>query len=90
MTFLFKPFKGLNAVCVVYFHMMRKMSIKPSWFNIPFSSLYPRDIVWQIMIFIFGRCYMFPYNDDNAVLARIFCVSNITCFKMGDGVLRFL
>ena len=42
------------------------------------------------MIFIVGRCCMLTYNDDNVLFTRISCMRNMTCFKMGDGVLTFL
>ena len=70
--------------------MLRKMLIKSSWFDIPFTSIYPRDIIWQIMKLIIDRLCTFPYNDDNVVFTGIFCIRNITLFKMGDGVSTFL
>ena len=63
------------------------MLIKPSQPNIPFTPLYPRDVVWQAMKLIIGRCYMFMYNGDNIVFAWI---SYMLCFKMGDGILTSL
>ena len=67
--------------------MIWKMLIKPSQLNIPFTSLYQCNIIWQAMIFIFCTCCMFPYNDDNIVFAGISHMSNITCPKMNDGIL---
>ena len=69
--------------------MIRKMSIKPSYFNIPFTLLYPGNIVWQVMIIIVARCCVFPYNDDNVVLTRISHMIYIKHPKMGNDVLKF-
>ena len=70
--------------------MLREMSIKPSYFYIPFTSLYPRGITWQIMKLIVGRPCLFPYNDDNVVFTWISCMIYITCPKTDDDVLTFL
>ena len=42
------------------------------------------------MIFIVGRCCVFPYNDGDAVLTRISHMIYITCPKMCDGILTSL
>ena len=42
------------------------------------------------MIFIVGRCCVFPYNNGDAVLTRISHMIYITCPKMGDGILTSL
>ena len=93
MTFLLKLIKYMDTISIVYLYndlILKKMSIKPSQFNLHFMSLYPRDITWQIMILIVGRPCVFPYNDDNVVFTGISCMIYITCFKMDDGVLAFL
>ena len=93
MTFFFKPFKYMNAIWIAYLHndfMLRKILIKPSYFNITFTSLYPCDTIWQIMILIVARPCVFPYNDDNVVFTWISCMIYIPRFQMDDGVLTFL
>ena len=80
----------MDAIRVVYLHndfMIRKMSIKPSQLNIPFTSLYPPNIIWQVMVFIVGRCCIFSYYDDNVVFTAISRMIFKTCVKMDDGVL---
>ena len=82
MTFFLKSIKCMNNICVVQFlyfePMMRILCPKPSWFNIPFTSLYLRDIIWQIVILIVGGRCVFPYNDDNVVFTEIICTKNMT------------
>lgn len=46
--------------------------------------LYSRYIIWQLMILIFGRSYLFSDNSD--VFPGISCMINNTFPKMGDSV----
>ena len=92
MLLLFKPDKRVDAIWIDLYNnfMLRKMSIKLSQFCIPFTSLYPRNIIWQIMILITGRPCVFPYNDDNVIFTWIPRMIFITCTKMSDDVLTSL
>ena len=92
MLLLFKPGKRVDAIWIDLYNnfMLRKMSIKPSEFYIPFTSLYPRNIIWQIMILITGRPCVFSCNDDNLIFTWIPRMIYITCPKMSDGVLTSL
>ena len=82
MIFFLKSIKCMNTFRVVQFvyyePVMRILCPKPSKFNIPFTSLYPRDIIWQIVILIVGRRCVFPYNDDDVVFTEIICTKNMT------------
>ena len=52
---------------MLFGYSISTMLIKPSYFNIHFTSLYLRDVIWKIMILITGRRCVFSYNDDTIV-----------------------
>ena len=93
MLFLFKAVKYMNTIWTAYLHddfMIKKMSIKPSQFKNTFYVVVSSRHNMVNYDIVIGRSCVFPYNDDNVVLAWISCMRKITCFKMHNGVSTFL
>ena len=91
---LFKSIKGMDTIRIVlplhYKSMMGVLCFKPSSFCVNEPSLYSRNIVRILIKLIFFRGGIFLNNHNNVVFAWIFCMRNITFFKMGNDVLTFL
>ena len=88
MTFFFKPIKCMNTVWIAFLHnnfMIRKMSIKPSYFYVPFMSLYPRHNMANHETYR-RQVLCIPYNDDNVDFTGISRMIYKTCPKIDDGV----
>lgn len=70
--------------------MIRKRLTQLSQSRIPFTSLYSRYIIWQIMILIVGRSCVFAYSYDDVVFIGVSHVIYITRSKIDDDILTFL
>ena len=94
ISFLFKPIECMDNIPVVQFlyneSMMRVLCFKPSSVCVKVPSLYPCNVVGILIKLIFLRGDIFLNNHNNVVFAWIFCLRNMTCFKMGNDVLTFL
>ena len=86
--FLFKSMKCMDTICVVQFLHYRSMvwilCLKSSFFCVNEPSLYPCNVVGILIKLIFLEGGIFLNNHNNVVFAWIFCMRNITFFKMGN------
>ena len=94
IPFLFKPIECMDTIRVIQFlyyePMMWILCLKPSYFCGNKPSLYSCNVVGILIKLIFFGGDVFFNNQNNVVVAWIFCMIYIMCFKMCDGVLTFL
>ena len=92
--FLFKSLKRMDTIRVAQFLHYRAMiwilCFKPSFFNANEPSLYSSNLVGILIKLIFLRGGILIDNQNNVVFAWIFCMRNITFFKIDNDVLTIL